>query len=294
MIAGVQAAGIGVVMDVVYNHSVPSEGAGSAFWQTVPNYYFRTNDKGSSSTSRGLGNALNDERPMVRKFIRDSLVFGREYGVAGFRFDLIGMFTKESIADWASAIRAVNPWALIYGEPWTGGGPTRFGKGDQKGTGVAVFNDFFRGAVQRNDDASPGFAMGNVPSARDVLLGLAGSGGFPQPNGGVADHPSETINYVSASHDNLTLRDKIARAVPDADKATIDKMVNLAHALVMLSEGSVRIEGGAEMGRTKGESLNSYNAGDEVNAFRWDLAPQFEDTHDSERVDLHVRKSHLS
>ena len=293
MIAGVQAAGIGVVMDVVYNHSVPSEGAGSAFWQTVPNYYFRTNDKGEVLNESGVGNALNDERPMVRKFIRDSIVFWtREYGVAGFRFDLIGMFTKESIADWASAVRLVNPWALIYGEPWTGGGPTRFGKGDQKGTGVAVFNDFFRGAVRGGtDDASPGFAMGNVASAKDVLLGLAGSGRISDQMVGFADHPTETINYVSA-HDNLSLRDKIARAVPDADKATIDKMVNLAHALVMLSEGIPFIEGGAEMGRTKGGNHNSYNAGDEVNAFRWDLAPQFEDTHKRLKELISIRKSH--
>ena len=293
MITAVHSAGIGVVMDVVYNHSVPSEGAGSAFWQTVPNYYFRTNDKGEVLNESGVGNALNDERPMVRKFIRDSLVFWtREYRVAGFRFDLIGMFTRESIVDWANAIRSVNPWAVIYGEPWTGGGPTRFGKGDQKGTGVAVFNDFYRSAVRGGtDDASPGFAMGNTSSAKDVILGLTGSIRLTDQMVGFADHPSETINYVSA-HDNLTLRDKISRSVPEVSQPTIDKMVNLAHALVLLSEGIPFIEGGAEIGRTKGGNHNSYNAGDDVNSFRWDLAPQYEVTRASLKKLIALRQAH--
>ncbi|NMC82277.1 MAG: hypothetical protein GYA63_05420, partial [Armatimonadetes bacterium] len=92
-----QRAGMGVVMDVVYNHTVPSEGEWSAFWQTVPYYYFRNNDRGDNLNESGVGNAVHDERPMVRKYIRESLVYWlKEYRVAGYRFDLLGMFTPDT------------------------------------------------------------------------------------------------------------------------------------------------------------------------------------------------------
>ncbi len=83
---------------------------------------------------------------MVRKFIRDSLVFWlREYKLDGYRFDLLGMFTPETVKDLTQAIRNEKPNAVLYGEPWTGGGPLRFQKGDQRNTTMAVFNDRFRG-----------------------------------------------------------------------------------------------------------------------------------------------------
>lgn len=274
MVMGLQRSGIGVVLDVVYNHSVPSEGPGSAFWELVPYFYFRTNDRGDVLNESGVGNALHDERPMVRKFIAESLEFwAREYRLDGFRFDLIGMFTRDSNIAFAKAIRKHNPWAVIYGEPWTGGGPTRFGKGAQRGTGVAVFNDRFRGAFRGElDGTAPGFAMGGGLDRAAMERALMGS------VTDFADGPGESVNYVSA-HDNFTFWDRVARSLPAADHATRERCVRLAHAGVLLAQGVPFIEGGVQLGRTKGMNNNSYNAGDAANKYDWLRAADYQDTH---------------
>ncbi|HEY3269464.1 MAG TPA: type I pullulanase [Armatimonadota bacterium] len=292
MVAGLHKAGLRVVLDVVYNHTWPPEGRGSAFWQTVPYYYCRTNDRGEILNESGVGNATADERPMVRKFVRDSLLYWlREYNVDGFRFDLLGMHTPESVADWAKALRAARPDVLIYGEPWTGGGPLRFGKGAQQGMGVAVFNDTFRGALRGDTDgAGPGFAMG-ADAAPDVMrLVLAGSVHAVPGDGGFTATPSESVNYVSA-HDNLSLWDKARRAMPGADDGEVARAVKLATAAALLSEGIPFLEGGVEIGRTKGGIANSYNANDAVNGFHWDRAPAFSELHDYVRGLIALRKS---
>lgn len=274
LIHTLQNRGLGVVLDVVYNHSVPSEGPLSAFWECVPYHYFRSNDHGELLNESGVGNALHDERPMVRKFIRESLGFwAREYRIDGFRFDLLGMFTKETVAALAKEIRAHNPAAVIYGEPWTGGGPLRFGKGDQKGLGVAVFNDHFRNAIRGElDGAGPGFAQGAPTDKRALEQALSGS------LDDFALAPTETINYVSA-HDNRTLWDKTALSLP-GDPALQQSAVKLALASVLLAQGVPFIEGGVELGRTKGMSHNSYNAGDAANQYDWTRAKHFTAVHD--------------
>jgi pullulanase len=239
----------------------------------VPYYYFRTNDRGQVLNESGVGNALHDERPMVRKYIRESLEFWtREYRLDGFRFDLMGMFTPESIKDFASAIRRINPDAVIYGEPWTGGGPNRSPKGTQRNTGAAVFNDRFRGVFRGGlDSAQPGFGMGGTFHPGSMWNAISG---------GIDDFtasPLETVNYVSA-HDNLTLRDKIKLSMPTATKEMQEASVRFALAATMLSQGVPFIEGGVELGRTKGGNNNSYNAGDAVNEYRWDLAAPYQET----------------
>ncbi|MCW5940833.1 MAG: type I pullulanase [Fimbriimonadaceae bacterium] len=287
MVSGLQRAGIGVVLDVVYNHSVPSQGEGSAFWETVPYYWFRTNDRGDVLNESGVGNALHDGRFMVRKFVRESLRYwAREFRLDGFRFDLLGMFTKETVADLAKAIRAENPSALVYGEPWTGGGPLRFGKGDQQGLGVAVFNDGFRNLVRGDlDGTAPGFAMGGPVDRAALERALSGS---------IADFaatPAESVNYVSA-HDNLSFWDRVARSLPEAGRATRAGAVVLAHAMVLLSPGIPFIEGGVEIGRTKGSNHNSYNAGDPANRFDWRRGLEYADVRDRFKALIALRKAH--
>jgi len=270
MILALHKAGLRAVQDVVYNHTVPTNGARSAFDSTVPYYYFRTNDAGELLNESGVGNALHDERPMARKFVRDSLLFWiKEYKLDGFRFDLIGMFTPESVKDWSDAVHAIRPDATFYGEPWTGGGPIRFGKGAQKGMRVGVFNDDFRNALRGElDGPAPGFigTGQNVEAVKEGILGSINT---------FASHPGESINYVSA-HDNLALNDKIAllNLSPQLQK----RAQTLATATILLSQGIPFLEGGAEIGRTKGGNHNSYNAGDIANQFDWQRAFEFQDT----------------
>ncbi|MBL8087014.1 MAG: type I pullulanase [Chthonomonas sp.] len=270
MVAALHKNGLRLVMDVVYNHTWPPQGKDSAFWQTVPYYYFRTNDLGAVLNESGVGNAWADERPMARKYVRDSLVYwAQEYGVDGFRFDLVGMHQPQSVRDWVKAIRAVRPDAVLYGEPWTGGGPTYFPKGAQRGTGMAVFNDHFRNVFRGElDGPGKGFATGGSVSVDALRAAIEGS------TSDFTDAPVETINYVSA-HDNMTLLDKVALTMPKATKDAQQSAVRLATAAVLLSQGVAFLEGGVEIGRTKGGNRNSYDAGDRVNGYDWKRAREF-------------------
>jgi pullulanase len=290
MVRDMHKAGLRVVMDVVYNHTWPPDGKDSNFWQTVPYYYFRTNDRGEVLNESGVGNALHDERPMVRKFVRDSLLFWmNEYKIDGFRFDLIGMHTRDSVVDWTRAMRKVKPDVTLYGEPWTGGGPVRFGKDTQRGTGMAVFNDRFRGAFRGElDGPGAGFVSGGKVEQDYLRKAITGWIDTPGQKDGFTDAPTETINYVSA-HDNATLWDKLA--LVNADPRQIERSVRLTGAAVLLSQGIPFLEGGAQIGRTKGGNNNSYNAGDAVNKYDWARATKFSALNDYYRGLIALRKS---
>jgi pullulanase len=264
-ILGMHRAGIRVVLDVVYNHTC-SSGPSSPFDCTVPYWFFRTEPDGSYSNDAGCGNSVADERPMVRKYILDSVSFWlREYHVDGLRFDLLGTHVPETVRAVCERARSVRPDATLYGEPWTGGGPIRFGKGAQRGLRMAVFNDHVRGALRGDTDgASPGFATGAGGDPAAIRRGVMGS------IDDFAQEPIETINYVSA-HDNLTLVDKIAKASPAAagDGALRSAMQRLAIGAVLAFQGIPFIEGGSELCRTKGGDHNSYQSGDGVNRYDW-------------------------
>lgn len=289
MVYAMQQAGLRVVLDVVYNHSWPPQGDESNFWQAVPYYYVRTNDRGDVLNESGVGNALADERPMVRKFIQDSLLYWmREYKVNGFRFDLLGLHNPDSVASWVKAMRTVRPDATLYGEPWTGGGPTRFGKGAQKGLSIAVFNDNFRNTFRGDlDGTRPGFALGGgAPESelRQAITGWSGPTGFTQS-------PEETINYVSA-HDNMTWLDRIAKSIDAKDPVALESASRFGLAAVILSQGIPFIEGGSELGRTKDGNHNSYNAGDVINGYDWERASKFAGTANYLRGLISIRRTH--
>ena len=286
MVGSVHRAGLKVVMDVVYNHTWPPQGSGSPFSQTVPYYYFRTDLAGHLLNESGVGNAFDDDRPMARKYVGDSLLYWqREFGIDGFRFDLLGMFDKSSVEAWSKALHQRDPGVLLYGEPWTGGGPTRFGKGTQRGLGIAVFNDDFRNLLRGDlDGSAPGFATGGGADPTALERALTGT----TQEGGFAAAPSESINYVSA-HDNLTLYDRLKKST--SSESDLLAALRLSCAAVLLSQGVPFLEGGAELGRTKGGSNNSYNLGDAVNEFDWERAAHFQSTANYLAALIALRKS---
>ena len=300
------AARLRVIMDVAYNHT-SSSGATSPFDGTVPYWFFRTTPDGRYSNDAGCGNSVADERPMVRKYIMDSLAFWTtQYKVDGFRFDLLGTHTPETARAACALVKRLRPDATLYGEPWTGGGPIRFGKGAQKGLPLGVFNDNLRTAIRGDTDgAVGGFAIraggngGNSgnggtnantstntnPSANGIKVGALGS---------IDDFthaPAESINYASA-HDNLSLVDKIAKTAPDADAATRRAMQKLAIGIVLVSQGVPFIEGGSEICRTKQGNHNSYEAGDAINQFDWVAAEQCRDVSDWVAGMIAIRAAH--
>ena len=277
---------IRVILDVVYNHTAIT-GDPDPYEAAMPGYFFRTTDAGELRNDAGTGNSVADERPMVRKFIVDSLAYWtREYHVDGYRFDLVGTHHPETVKQITRTLRGIRPDLTLYGEPWTGGGPIYFGKGAQRGTGFAVFNDHFRNAVRGDlDGTSTGYATGPGGDVRGVRNGLAGA------IDDFAEHPAESVNYVSA-HDNRTFWDKLVHTHPEANDAIKKHMHRLAHGMVLTAQGIAFIHGGADYARTKGGNHNSYNAGDAVNAFDWQRKRDFIATHRYLAGLIHLRREH--
>jgi pullulanase len=280
------AANIRVILDVVYNHTSDA-GPNSPFGAAVPAYFFRTTRDGRLTNDSGTGNGFADERPMARKFIVDSLEHWlRNYRIDGFRFDLLGCHTPDTVRAICERVKAIRPDATLYGEPWTGGGPTNFGKGAQKGLPIAVFNDHLRNAIRGDlDGTTVGFATGEGGDVAAIKRGIAGAiDDFTQ-------EPSETINYASA-HDNLILWDKIAKTAPNASDVTRRAMQKLALGIVLTSQGIPFLHGGCDFARTKLGNHNSYNAGDEVNDFGWSRKAEYSDIFAYTRGLVQLRREH--
>lgn len=112
--------GIGVILDVVYNHTGRTEN--SNFNLENPNYYYRFREDGSFSDAAACGNETSSDRPMTQKFILESVKYwAKEYHMDGFRFDLMGIHDIETMNKVAAAVKEVNPNIFVYGEGWTAG-----------------------------------------------------------------------------------------------------------------------------------------------------------------------------
>ena len=213
MIAALHAAGIGVVMDVVYNHTYRTE---NPFNSTVPYYFFRQNPDGSFSNGSGCGNEFASERPMARRYLIDSILYwAKEYHIDGFRFDLMGLYDAESINAVRAALDALPGGRdiLLYGEPWQGGASQLHRYEANKANlamlneRVGIFCDDTRDAIKGGcfDAREPGYVEGKPGSFWDIGGAVAAwcrSDRLP-PHA-----PSQIVSYVSA-HDNFTLWDKL-------------------------------------------------------------------------------------
>ncbi|MEI7668329.1 MAG: type I pullulanase, partial [Erysipelotrichaceae bacterium] len=264
---------IGVIMDVVYNHT--SLSASSDFSKIVPGYYYRYTADGKFSNGSGTGNETASERSMVRKFIIDSVSYwATEYHIDGFRFDLMGLHDIETMKQVKDALEAINPSILVYGEGWTGGSSTlavdnRSVKINvSKLNDIAVFSDDIRDAIKGNVfiKADKGFVNGEANMEESVKFGIVASIQHGQVKFPVkyskyayATSPTQVVTYVE-SHDNLTLWDKLLATNPEATEAERIAMVRLAYGILLTSQGITFMQAGDDFLRSKGGNDNSYNA----------------------------------
>lgn len=290
MIQAYHKAGLGVVMDVVYNHTYDIEN--NCFQKTVPDYYYRK-DGDKYSDASACGNEVATDLPMVRKYIVDSVCYwAKEYHLDGFRFDLMGVIDIETMQIIADRLKEINPSILVYGEGWTGGPSTlpddqralKINVGMLKNVGMFSddIRDTVRGHVFYNDEA--GFIDGAPEKSEDLRFSIVGAVRHPQVDyekysytktGPWAKNPVDVINYVSC-HDNLTLWDKLLEACPDASVEERMSMNRLATAIVMTSQGIPFMLSGEEFARTKPMPdgtvcENSFNVPVEVNSMKYDL-----------------------
>lgn len=311
MVQAFHEAGIGVIMDVVYNHTYDIEN--NCFQKCVPDYYYRKDENGYTDAS-ACGNEVASEKPMVRKFIVDSVTYwAKEYHIDGFRFDLMGILDMETMKAVRAALDEISPKLLVYGEGWTGGESPipdelrAMKRHVKKIGGVGAFSDDIRdntrGSVFYDHDT--GFASGKQHLENAVRYSVVGACFHPQvdykeyrySNGAWANLPSETINYVSC-HDNMTLWDKLAVSCQGKSKEERLSMNRLCAAMVMTAQGIPFFLSGEEMGRSKpieGSdklSENSFNLPAYTNNIRYENRSEFADLFSYYKGLIAFRKMH--
>ncbi|MBQ8517975.1 MAG: type I pullulanase [Agathobacter sp.] len=312
MVQSFHKHGLGVIMDVVYNHTYDIEN--NCFQKCVPDYYYRITEDGEYSDASACGNEVASDHPMVRKFIIDSLKYWvSEYHIDGFRFDLMGVLDIETMNQAAVELKKINPSIIIYGEGWTGGPSTipdeeRALKCNVPAlVDVGAFSDDIRDAV-RGDvfiEEEIGFISGRQNMENDIRYSVVGATRHPEVDydayeyseGPWAKNPVDIVNYVSC-HDNLTLWDKISVSCPKATREEKLAMNRLATAMVFTAQGIPFFLSGEEFARTKPiegtdkVAENSYNLPFYTNVMRYESVEENRELYEYYKGLIAFRKAH--
>lgn len=283
MVQALHRAGIRVILDVVYNHTADIEH--SNFQRTYPDYYYRKRADGSYSDGSGCGNETASEKPLMRAFIIESIVYwAQEYHVDGFRFDLMGVHDIKTMNAACRALHKIDSSIFIYGEGWSAGQcayPSHLlaSKAHMKQMpGIAAFSDELRDGLRGPfyDDKQGAFIAGVSGAEERIKFGIVGGIAHPQVNmqqvGGDHlpwnDEPTQFISYVSC-HDDMCLVDRLRASVPNLTPEMLVRLDCLAQSVVMLSQGVPFMLSGEEMLRDKQGVHNSYQSPIEINALPW-------------------------
>ena len=283
MVQALHRAGIRVILDVVYNHTADIEH--SNFQRTYPDYYYRKRADGGYSDGSGCGNETASEKPLMRAFIIESIVYwAQEYHIDGFRFDLMGVHDIKTMNAACRALHKIDPSIFVYGEGWSAGQcayPSHLlaSKAHMKQMpGIAAFSDELRDGLRGPfyDDKQGAFIAGVSGAEERIKFGIVGGIAHPQVNmqqvGGNHlpwnDDPTQFISYVSC-HDDMCLVDRLRASVPNLTPEMLVRLDCLAQSVVMLSQGVPFMLSGEEMLRDKQGVHNSYQSPIEINALPW-------------------------
>ncbi len=283
LVEALHARGIGVILDVVYNHTTTN----ASFDAVVPGYYYRHLPDDSLANGSGCGNEFRTEAPMARKLVLDSLVYWtRAYGIDGYRFDLMALLDQETMRQAERELRAVNPGIVLYGEPWTGGTSPLREKCDKpaiRQLPEGAFNDDFRNALKGSPDGRDAGFIQNGANREALKSAMLVSDWFASPG--------QSINYLTC-HDNLVLWDKLKISMPGASDDTLIETMKLGYLALFTSPGVPFLHGGEEFARTKGGNNNSYDSPDAVNQVDWSLKRRHLDLFTYTRDAIALRKAH--
>jgi len=305
MVQALHKKGLRVILDVVYNHT--SDVKGSNFTAFAPGYFYRQNADGSYSNGTGCGNEVASERPMVRKFMIESVLYwAKEYHLDGFRFDLMGTHDIETMNQISAALHKIDPTIYIYGEGWTAGNTPlpeekrAIKKNISKVNKVAAFSDDIRDGLKGgwNNLKEKGFVSGNADKTESVKFGIVASTSNKQVNYKLASskapwaaEPYQTITYVSC-HDDNTLFDRLKISNPTATEDELIKMDKLANAVVLTSQGVSFLHSGAELLRTKQGIANSFESPDSINQIDWSRKTKYKAVFEYYKGLVALRKAH--
>lgn len=289
VIQALHNAGIGVIMDVVYNHTYTSD---SWLQRTVPNYYYRMNNDGTFSNGSGCSNDTASEHLMFRKYMIDSVTYwASEYHIDGFRFDLMGLHdvtTMNSIRTALDNLYADGSGSqiLMYGEAWDMA--TNCDEGTvlasqknlkQLSDRIGAFDDTIRDAIKGSTGGTDGAFVQEGSRRANLKTGIAGQS---DTTTGWANVPSQCVTYASC-HDNLCLYDKLVGSVYGADGKyrkryeDLVAMNKLSAAIVITSQGIPFSLGGEEFCRSKDGDENSYASSRKENMLDWENVDLYSD-----------------
>lgn len=289
MIQALHNAGIGVIMDVVYNHTYTSD---SWLQRTVPNYYYRMNNDGTFSNGSGCSNDTASEHLMFRKYMIDSVTYwASEYHIDGFRFDLMGLHdvtTMNSIRTALDNLYADGSGSqiLMYGEAWDMA--TNCDEGTvlasqknlkQLSDRIGAFDDTIRDAIKGSTGGTDGAFVQEGSRRANLKTGIAGQS---DTTTGWANVPLQCVTYASC-HDNICLYDKLVGSVYGADGKyrkryeDLVAMNKLSAAIVITSQGIPFSLGGEEFCRSKDGDENSYASSRKENMLDWENVDLYSD-----------------
>lgn len=294
MIQALHAAGITVVMDVVYNHMYTTD---NWFERVVPGYFCRRTDDGAFANGSGCGCDMATEHEMFRRFMVESVTYwASEYHLDGFRFDLMGLIDVETMRRIRASLDALpnGRSILMYGEPWAAGqsaplpGTVLADKqalprlDSRIGHFCDTTRDAIKGHVFYRDQ--PGYVNGAAQQNRQAVLDAVDAHRHAVAREGEA---GQIIQYVSA-HDDLTLWDKLsismrgngANHLPDSTmyddvlqgSTCAQEVLNanlLAAGIIATSAGLPFMLSGEEFARTKYGDDNSFDSGSRINELDW-------------------------
>lgn len=289
MIQALHNAGIGVIMDVVYNHTYTSD---SWLQRTVPNYYYRMNNDGTFSNGSGCSNDTASEHLMFRKYMIDSVTYwASEYHIDGFRFDLMGLHDVTTMNSIRTALDNLyedgsGSQILMYGEAWDMA--TNCDEGTvlasqknlkQLSDRIGAFDDTIRDAIKGSTGGTDGAFVQEGSRRANLKTGIAGQS---DTTTGWANVPSQCVTYASC-HDNLCLYDKLVGSVYGADGKyrkryeDLVAMNKLSAAIVITSQGIPFSLGGEEFCRSKDDDENSYASSRKENMLDWENVDLYSD-----------------
>jgi glycogen operon protein len=328
MVKAFHQAGIGVVLDVVYNHTCEGDHRGPIYSYKgidAPGYYMLSSDPTHPYANySGTGNTLNFGQGHVRKMVMDSLRFWkREMHIDGFRFDLASVFSRnaDGSLNWGHAPIfseiAADPELgrlRLIAEPWDTGA-YQLGRGFP-GLTWLQWNGRFRDDIRRFVKSDPGM----VP---DLMRRIYGSDDFFPDSRAEAYHAYQSVNYVT-SHDGFTLYDLVSynqkrnwangqqnqdgtddnyswncgyegdEAVPAEVLALRRKQVKNFSCLLFLSNGIPMFRAGDEFLNTQFGNNNPYNQDNETGWLNWDQLRANDDIYRFFKNMIAFRKSHPS
>jgi pullulanase len=305
MVQALHQAGIRVILDVVYNHTYDIDH--SNFQRTYPDYFYRKTADGTYSNGSGCGNETASDKPMMRKFMLESVKYWiNEYHIDGFRFDLMGVHDIQTMNEIRQMVDEIDPTIYIYGEGWSAGScaypQEQLGMKANitKMPSVAAFSDEIRDALRGpfSDDTKPGW-LGGQPEEESIKYGITGAISHPQVDMTKVNYsktpwalePTQMVSYVSC-HDDMCLVDRLKASIPGITQEELIRLDLLAQTAVFTSQGVPFMLCGEELLRTKKGVHNSFESPDDINHLDWSNKARYPQVFEYYKNLIALRKNH--